>query len=697
MRYILFVIGLSNAFLGFGQDSLSTQELDEVVVSATRSERSLSELPVPVTVITEKQIKSMGSLRLNDVLVEQTGLTIVNDHGTGVQVQGFSPEYTLILIDGEPLIGRTAGTLDLTRLTVGNIKQVEIIKGPSSSLYGTEALAGVVNIITNTPDGVNGSASVRYGTNNTLDLSGTLNYRKNKLGLSAFANRYSSDGYDLDPETKVSTVSPFSNYTLQSKITYRFSDHTLFSISGRYFQESQNSFAEALEDGSALDVTSITKDWNLNPVLSHRFSDKFKTTLRFYGSGFRNTTDYVYKNDGSYYDSTFFEQRFYRPEIQLEYFVNSNNIITLGGGRIWETVEATRYEGKMQYETDYVYFQYEWHPIQKLNVIAGGRYDHNLAYTPQFSPKLSAQYDINKWISVRGSFGVGFRAPDFRQLYLNFTNNTVGYSVFGTQEVTAGVQRLIDNGEIVNPEENILVDPSSFGEINPETSKAYNLGVKMKPTEKLSFNAGLFRNDIRDLIDTKAVAQKTNGYFVYSYYNLASVFTQGVEVDATWSLLKDFSLSAGYQFLVAKDKAVVDKLEEGTIYKRDPETNITTRVSSEDYGGLFNRSKHMFNVKLFYENAASGWSGSVRAIYRGRYGYADLNNSTILDDDSEYIDGYATFNVSVSKTFKEILRLQVGCDNLFDFTDPQYIAALPGRLLWVSAGFSLVSKKNINQ
>ncbi|HEY5825683.1 MAG TPA: TonB-dependent receptor plug domain-containing protein, partial [Cyclobacteriaceae bacterium] len=158
-------------------DSLKTKELSEVVVTATRNERMMGALPMPVYLIPKLQIKTMGSMRLNDVLTEQTGLVIVpqvNGSGNGIQVQGFSPDYTLILVDGEPLVGRNTGSLDLSRITVGNIKQIEIVKGPSSSLYGSEALAGVINIITERPKTTKGSIYTRYGTNNTLDLSGDI-------------------------------------------------------------------------------------------------------------------------------------------------------------------------------------------------------------------------------------------------------------------------------------------------------------------------------------------------------------------------------------------------------------------------------------------------------------------------------------------------------------------------------------------
>jgi len=147
---VLFASGVFAPVICFSQetgtsDSLRVQQLEEVVVTGTRSERTLGALPMPVTLLKADLIKTMGSVRLNDVLTEQTGLVVVpqvNGQGSGIQLQGMDPAYTLILVDSEPIIGRNTGTLELSRLAVGNIKQVEIIKGPSSSLYGSDALAG---------------------------------------------------------------------------------------------------------------------------------------------------------------------------------------------------------------------------------------------------------------------------------------------------------------------------------------------------------------------------------------------------------------------------------------------------------------------------------------------------------------------------------------------------------------------------
>ena len=150
------------------KDSISTKILDEVIITATRSLRQLSSIPLPVILISKEKINQSGTIRLNEILVEQTGINIVQDESgfKGLQMQGISSDYIQILIDGIPLIGRRSGNFDLSRITLGNVKQIEIVKGPSSSLYGSEALGGVINIITEESESeeIKGNFSYRLGT-----------------------------------------------------------------------------------------------------------------------------------------------------------------------------------------------------------------------------------------------------------------------------------------------------------------------------------------------------------------------------------------------------------------------------------------------------------------------------------------------------------------------------------------------------
>ena len=139
IRIIASLFFFSIYFNGIAQqDTLQPTVLDEVILTASRTERKLSNCAVPTYLITQKNIAQSGSVRLNDILSEQTGLNISSNStttsagggvfGIGVQLQGLSPDYVLILIDGEPVIGRQGGVIDLSRIAVTNIKKIEIVK-----------------------------------------------------------------------------------------------------------------------------------------------------------------------------------------------------------------------------------------------------------------------------------------------------------------------------------------------------------------------------------------------------------------------------------------------------------------------------------------------------------------------------------------------------------------------------------------
>ncbi len=695
---------------GQPEDSLKTKQLDEVMVTATRNERTMGALPMPVSLIPKSQIRTMGSLRLNDVLTEQTGLVVVpqvNAQGNGIQLQGFNPDYTLILLDGEPIIGRYTGSLELSRIAVGNIKQIEIVKGPSSSLYGSDALAGVINIITERPQGFGLNTSARYGTNNTVDLSADVNLAKDKLGVYVFGNRYSTDGYDLSPQNFGNTVSPFNNYTLHSKITYELSPATDVSLSARYFNEDQHFNFEVTSGTERVRTSGVgnTHDWNMNPVITHRISDQLKLTGRFYSTHYNTETNLSLESDGSAYYNDDFQQSFTRPEINGEYYINDRHITTVGAGFAYETVRTSRYgdQTKRDQDTRYGFFQHEWLPTDKVSVIAGGRLDHNSIYGSQFSPKLSSRYELNSNLMLKGSVGVGFKSPDFRQLYFNFTNSAAGgYSVLGTEVVTSQLALLESQGQIAA----YLFDPSQIGKLNAERSVAVNVGANARLLRKFSADINMFYNSIDNLIETQSVAITSNGQNIFSYRNIQRAFTSGIESNLGYPLTSKLNLSVGYQFLIAKDKDVVRDVKEGQVFYRDPATLVTRRLKSNEYYGLYNRSRHAGNIKLFYNDRQHGLEASLRVIYRGQYGIgdirgsiqgevippSDINNNAILDSYDDFIEGYALVNISIAKVVKENIRFQIGIDNLFDHTEPIFIPNLPGRLIYASVGYSFKQK-----
>ena len=125
-----------NYLLGQNPDSIKTINMEEVMVSANKTEKPFVELTVPAKIISRAEIEKSGHSRLNEIISEQVGIITVPGFGgsEGVQLQGIDPEYTLILIDGLPIIGRVAGILDLSRISLGSVERIEIIKGASSSL-----------------------------------------------------------------------------------------------------------------------------------------------------------------------------------------------------------------------------------------------------------------------------------------------------------------------------------------------------------------------------------------------------------------------------------------------------------------------------------------------------------------------------------------------------------------------------------
>ncbi len=658
------------------QDSLKVETLNEVFISATRTLRQLSSLPLPAQIVSKKDIERSNSIRLNDILNEQTGLITVPDFGggEGIQLQGLDAQYTLILIDGVPLIGRSAGTLDLSRISVGNIKQIEIVKGASSSLYGNEALGGVINIITEKPrTGFNGSINNRFGSFNTNDLSTSINYKKNKLGISAFINRYSSGGYDLIENDNLNTVDPFHNYTFNTKFTYDFSDAINMFVSGRYYTQNQDVIATETLRGK-----STIKEWNTHLQLNQTYSEKWNGYLEFYASRYK-ANEYLNENDGSRFSNSFFNQLMLRPEYRIAYNINENNGFIAGIGITHESLNRTDFTEAPIFNSPYAYLQYDTNLTKQLNLLLGARFDNHNKYKSQFSPKGAIRYVFNEKLAFKGSIGYGFKAPDFRQLYFDFTNATVGYTVLGYNAVPAAITALEAQGQIAN----IIVPISEFNnQINPENSTSINIGVDYKISASITSNINMFRNNIDNLIDTRIIANKTNGQNVFSYYNINEVYTQGLEFNTHWKPSNLLKVSAGYQLLYAKDIEAEKAFKNGEVFARDSPTSPAFQLNKSDYFGLYNRSRHMANIKLFYTIPKWNLESNIRTTYRSKYGLFDTNGNGYLDDYDDFVSGYTIVDLAFNKTFYKNYKLGLGIDNLLNFTDTQNISNIAGRIIY---------------
>src|SRR5690625_1719630 len=369
-----------------------------VVVTATRSRRAIEDVPEPVTVISGKEIQMSGSSRLSEILSEQTGLALTSDHGTGIQVQGFASDYTKIMIDGQPLIGRTGGTLNLDRISVGNVQQIEMIKGPSSALWGSDALAGVINIITRQADRPFELAlHSRYGSHNTLDTGVNLSTLKSGWQQQVFLNRNSSQGYSLRPNAISQTVPEYHNYTASYQTSVPVSEAVEIGFQGRYYRENQSStdYLGSPESPVLLDGEALQEDYSLSPSLQFDFGSGYRAELSHYYSRYRTDTRYHYQQGDSLYEQSQFDQHYHKSELQLNKTWNSHHISTAGSGLAHEQLKAQRYSGDPAFDSYFMFVQHEWMPADKWDLIAGLRYDAHSEYASQLSPKLSARYKLS--------------------------------------------------------------------------------------------------------------------------------------------------------------------------------------------------------------------------------------------------------------------------------------------------------------
>ena len=686
-----FLLEILSPYKVFAQqeaaDSLWQYDMENIVVTATRGARDLSDVPIATSVISSKEIKLQGARRISELLGEQTGLVLIEEFGTGIQLQGLDATYTLILIDGEPVIGREGGTLDLDRLAVADIERVEIVRGPLSSLYGSEALAGVINLITKDPvNGFSGYADANYETHNTVDASVVGNLKHNRLGLRLQLNRYSSNGYDLFPELPGLTLPGFTDISSTSKLVFEQNDRTEWSLKARISEQNQNNIRGLFLNNILVefDEDATRKDWSLNPKLVHRFSNGVKLTGQAYASDFETESMLRDRlNSENTPDETNFSQAYRKGELQMDAVLGQKHILVLGSGYIKETVRADRVRGGKRSNTNtYGFIQHEWLPDDVIDVVASARLDVHSDYNARLSPKLALLVKPNDWLRIRASAGSGFKAPTFQQLYMDFTNPAAGYSVLGSADILQAVEELDNQNQI----QYYLTNPAAIDVTGPESAVAFNLGFEVTPGDQLHIQTSFFRNNVDNLIETLPVAVKTNGQSVFTYVNLNKIYTQGISAEIQFKPFSQWTASVGYQFLDAKDRDVLDEIEAGQVFRRV--NGRDERVQTSDYGGLFNRSRHSGNFRVTYSYPAWGVSASLRGIYRSRYGFGDLNGNLILDDDREYVSGYMLLNTTVTKDFQDNIQVQMGIKNGFDEINPEYIPSLSGRLFFVGLRYN---------
>ncbi|MCX6140682.1 MAG: TonB-dependent receptor [Candidatus Kapabacteria bacterium] len=663
-------------------DSLRTYIKSQVVVTGTRNEVRLKDSPVRVEVIGKDRIATSAMSDVGDLLKEQSGILITGAVRNGIQMNGLGPDYTLILIDGQPIIGRVAGVIDISRISVGNVERVEVVKGPMSSMYGSDALAGVVNIITKRPsNGFNGSAMVQAVTRGPIETRIEGGWGSDSLEITGFLNYKNQPQFTLPLGPLTIPYSGYQDGTAQGKIQWRFAKGWTARSWLRFFgSETRGTFIESFAGQIAQNSGSV-QQWDGSATAGIEYqSGRARLTINAYGSSYNERYNFD-SSQGTAGSTDDLIRRIGRLYGQYDVQLGAANRLTLGGEFLYDDISGSRYRDSTgdhpYYRTVVGFGQWEGMPSDWISYVVSARYDGNSVFGSAVNPRLSILWKPGDNVRASGSIGTGFKAPDFRQLYVSFSNRLAGagYDLIGAERLG-----------------NTLV---------PERSVSYDLSLRYEDGQRqlsnsfsLLYNAEIraFRNDLKNLIEYYYV-KSVDGRAVYSYRNIANAYTQGIELNLRLALaVADvglFSVLGGYQFLDAKDVQVLNAIDSGTA------GSIDGPLTRDSYYGLWGRSRNSGTLRVQYDTEDHLWSANVRFQFIGRFGDESLDKNGIvitdpprkvLDRLDEFVSGYTVVNIAATRSFMlsaNRVLIGAGINNLLDHSQPTLVPGLVGRQYYI--------------
>jgi outer membrane receptor for ferrienterochelin and colicins len=592
------------------------------VETANRREQLLLDVAEPVTLIEKAQIEDTGARSAKDVLVEQSGSGIQVNAGGGqgyISINGIPNKGVLVLVNGRRYLGKDAnGNLNLEELRLPGVQRIEVVKGAGSALYGSDALGGVVNFITDesTERGFTNSTTVSAGSYDDYRVDDALSWRGSRGGVNLAGGYRTYDGFDLEsctPELQASSgckpnpqtigqppstywnLSGTADFELSRKVVARFfGDYQLREIRD-YFFSGATQLASTVYD-SQRDLTRYTLSPSVDFLLSPRSSANVTYT---YGKYLRDETR-VFVSDGRVAPQP--DWREWNQEVKLtgrHDFQAFGRAQPLQGGYEYRKEKLQRGSLSVQdpsRDINVLWAQQELHPTSRLTLTAGLRYDDYSDFGDEWSPKAEAVVSLAAEHRLRGSYGHGFRPPYFGELYLSTPPFFVG-----------------------NPD------------LVPEVSDGFTAGYTFA-AKKAQVSVDGYYTKVKNGI---IFFQLTPSQFTYR--NLDRYSSKGVNVAASLSLPWWFTPSVAYTYN----------------RREDPE--------GAEVGGYPNHSGFL---KLLWANPRLG----LRANLRGQ-----INGKVPPGTDGTYQPSYDLWSAQVSKRFASLggygVNVYAQVDNLFDESD----------------------------
>ena len=533
--------------------------LEEVVVTGTGTEHRIQDAPVKTEVISKKTIKEMGSIDVEEILgtLMPSFTYHKSDMGSNLKVNGLKNDYLLIMIDGKRMNGDIGGQNDLARINIEQIERIEIVKGAASSLYGSDAIGGVVNIITkNNISRLELTNTTRIGRFNEMIQNNSIGIKNKRWNSTTSLNFNHTGGWtntheewyrnNLYQNSVTKTINKSTNYSLSEKLT--------FQASPQFYIEGNASVYEKLTERPM-----GIPQWRLNDLFYRNMDyaiDAKKTigTKDFISGGIS------YGRYNYYYD--------YNSREYTDYFDDENNrIVYYTGDRILQTsqervqgyLKSVFYLGKVhtfssgaEYFIDFlraphrlptekadaysasIYAQDEWKISNALIVTAGLRWGHYKETGQTITPKITGMYKF-KNIRLRATYSHGFKTPTIKELY---------YQYYAT--IMSSYKAYYGNTGL-----------------KPQTSNYYSLSIEHN-TDRVKIDATIYLNHISNMIALQRTPTSYEDKVLLveetmKYVNMAKAYSMGVDITAELKLPHQFSCSSGYSYLDAKAQRTDDE------------------------------------------------------------------------------------------------------------------------------------------
>lgn len=605
--------------------SIMAAESEIMVVTASAVEQNVKDAPASISVISGEDLLKRPVQNLKDVLQDVPGIQLTNesDNRRGVSIRGLDSSYTLILVDGKRVSSRSAvfrhNDYDLSWVPVNAIERIEVVRGPMSSLYGSDALGGVINIITK---------KVKKEWSGSVSVDSTIQENRDK------GDTYSTSLYTSGPlMDDLLSVKAYGNFAHRDKdapnksatatdgITggiegYKSRDGNVeFSVTPNQDHEFLVNYGFDRQDRSSdsLDKTRLERQ---NYGISHTGNWGFANSeLRYYGEKIDN-----YSTKKLTAENNIVDGKFILPIDAI------NQTVTFGGElRKDELKDPVNLKGSGTTSTKQhaLFIEDEWRILENLALTAGTRLDDHENYGEHWSPRAYLVYSATDTVTVKGGWAKAFKAPSLLQLSSDWTSNSCRGSCI----------------------------VSGTSDLKPETSESVELGLYYAGNEGLldgvSGSVTVFENNVDDMINISRTADTTlapsysnfigfdpsTGKPVFGYYNVDKARVRGVETELSVPVTDAWKLRLNYTYNDARD------------------------LSSGGNKPLAERPFHSANGTLDWK-PVDDWSFYLSANYTGKQRSVTATNTTP--------GGYVIWNTGGAYQATKNLKLRAGVLNLID-------------------------------